>query len=339
MDRIYPHMLAWREDPSDPDRPTLNNPTVRRLAAEIAPNADPTDLGGTFSLNVGLAPAGLVLRVHQPFVTRRRLLALQAVRRCLADQGLVVPVPLPWRGATVFQCGKRWAELEEYLPHEKPPPTIDAYLWLFEAMGVLDRALAETGLSVPRPIVATYAPPSTLRRWLPVTERAVQGDPEAAEIARLLRRLIGSLRAQWVSAAALPVRLVHGDVRLGNVSRFPTSPPVYFDFGFLAHRPRIHELGYSLAWMVLALGGHREPQHFAWENVPRMVAAYEAASDSHLTQLERRVLAPYAALVPLYQAAVCGFLPNPTAALRDGLRRPFLRLSEWLLAHPDAVLG
>lgn len=337
--RIYPHMLAWREDPTDPDRPLLRNPDVQRLAAEIAPGSQATDLGGTFSLNVGLSPAGLVLRVHQPFVSRRRLLAVQQVRRLLADRRLIVPVPLPWRGSTVFRCSSRWAELEEYVPHEQPAPTIDSYLWLYGGMGTLHRALATLDLTVPRPVISTHGPPSTLLRWLPVTEDAVRHDLEAAEIARLLRELVGRLRKQWVPATDLPVQLVHGDVRLGNVSRNPEGETVYLDFGFLAQRPRIHELGYSLAWMVLALERHQDPESFAWESVPRLLEAYETWACSRLTRTERRALAPYAAAVPLYQAAVCGFLPHPAEALRDEMRRSFMRLSEWLLTHPDALLA
>jgi hypothetical protein len=51
---VYPHVLAWREDPADPDRPLLSHPAVRRLAAGIAPDSTATDLGGVMSLNVGL---------------------------------------------------------------------------------------------------------------------------------------------------------------------------------------------------------------------------------------------------------------------------------------------
>jgi Ser/Thr protein kinase RdoA (MazF antagonist) len=338
MNRIYPHMLTWREDPADPDRPLLSNPHVRQLAAAIAPDADLTDLGGTFSLNVRLDPPGLVLRVHQSFMTRSRLRALQEVRRRLAARGLVVPVPLPWRGSTVLRCGNRLAELEAYLPHEQPQPTLEAYHWLFGALGTLHRGLDATGLRVPRALWSTYGPPGTLRRWLPITEVAVQNDPEALEIARRLRALVGRLRSQWVAAAELPVRLVHGDVRLGNVSRSPEGGTVYLDFGFLAHRPRVHDLGYTLAWMLLALEVHHDPEGFAWECVPELVAAYEATAGDRLTGVERRALAPYAASVPLYQAAVCGVLPEPAQALRDGLRRPFLRISAWLLTHPDSLL-
>ncbi len=337
--QTYPHMLAWRQDPSDPDRPLLSNPDVQRLILEIAPDSRATDLGGRFSLNVGLSPAGLVLRVHQPFVSHRRLLAVQQVRRRLADKGLTVPVPLSWRGSTLLRCGSRCAELEEYITHEKPAPTLDSYLWLYGAMGTLHRALATLDAPVPRPVIATYGPPSTLLRWLPVTEAAVQDDPEALESVRLVRELVRRLRRQWVPATDLPVQLLHGDVRLGNVSRGLGGGTVYLDFGFLAHRPRIHELAYSLGWMVLALEGHQDPENFAWESVPRLLEAYETSARSHLTRTERRALAPYAAAVPLYQAAVCGFLPHPAEALRDEMRRPFMGLSEWLLTHPDALLA
>lgn len=167
----------------------------------------------------------------------------------------------------------------------------------------------------------------------------MQADPEAANIARLLRDLVLRLRNRWVPATRLPTRLVHGDVRLGNINRGESGETVYLDFGFLARRQRIHELGYSLAWMVLALGGHRDPEHFEWTIVPRLLAEYEAAADTPLMELERTALPAYAAAVPLYQAATCGFLNDPARELRDDMGLPFMRLSEWLLAHPEVVSG
>lgn len=337
--RINPYMLAWREDPSDPDRPVLSNPDVQRLAAEIAPGSTVTDLGGAFSLNVLLEPAGLVLRVHQPVMTRRRLEAQQEVRRRLAGLGLTVPVPMAWHGSTLLRCGGRWAELEEYIPHEMPAATIDSYLWLYRAMGELHRALDAIDVEVPRPYFATYGPPGTLLRWLPITEVAVRDDPEAAAIARHLRRLIGRLRRQWVPASKLPMRLVHGDVKLRNVARGADGGTVYLDFGFMAHRPRVHEPGYSLARMLLTLGAGEAPEDFAWETVPRLLAEYQAAADVRLTAMELQALAPYTASVALFQAAMCGFLPDPAAAFRDNERRRLMRIGEWLLTHPESVLG
>lgn len=334
----HPRLVGWwTDDPADPGRLPLNHPDVQRLAAAIAPGAQLTDLGGVMSLNVRLEPAGLVLRVHQPptCVSRPRLLGLQEVRRRLAGGGLRVPVALPWRRATVFRCGSRWAELEEYLPNERLAPTLESYVCLYAAMGILHHALAALDLSAPRPVGATYAPPSSVQRWLPVTEAAVHGDPEAGDIARLVRDLARRLRRRWVPATDLPVQLVHGDVRLSNVRRTPAGETVYFDFGFLARRPRIHDLAYALAFMVWALDALRAPERFPWDVVPRLIGAYEAAAQTRLTPAERTALAPYTAAVPLYYAALDGFTEDPAGKLRT--RLPFLRLTEWLLAHPEAM--
>ena len=202
-------------------------------------------------------------------------------------------------------------------------------------MGTLHRTLAALDVTVPRPLVATYAPPGTLRRWLPITQAAVQSDSEAANIARLLRDLISRLSRQWVPASHLPQQLIHGDVRLSNVCRTPEGKTVYLDFGFLARRPRIHDLAYALAFMVLALQGEQTPERFAWQNIPQLIEAYETSAHSRLTVAERKALAPYTASVPLYAATLAGFGNDPPRLLRE--RVPFLRLSEWLLAHPEAL--
>jgi Ser/Thr protein kinase RdoA (MazF antagonist) len=336
----HPRLLGcWTDDPADPGRLPVDHTAVQQLAAAIAPGARLTDLGGVYSLNARLDPAGLVLRVHQPpaCVSRPRLLAVQEVRRRLAHRGLRVPVAVPWRGATVFRCGSRWAELEGYVPAERLAPEPGSYLWLYGAMGALHRALTALDLRVPRPLGATYAPPGSVRRWLPVTEGAVLGDPEAEEVARLVRDLTRRLRRQWVPAAALPVQLVHGDVRPSNVRRTPSGEVVYFDFGFLARRPRIHDLAYGLAFMVWALDALPAPERFPWGLVPQLLSAYEATAPARLTAAERAALVPYTAAVPLYYAALDGFTEDPAGKLRS--RLPFLRLSAWLLAHPEAVCG
>jgi Ser/Thr protein kinase RdoA (MazF antagonist) len=328
---------AFRDDPADPGRPSLDHPAVQRLIADIAPGSRAEDLGGTMSLNVGLQPARLVLRVHQPFVSRTRVVALQAVRRCLAEQGLVVPVPLEWRGETAFRCAGRWAELEPFISAERPEATPESYAWMFRAMGTLHRALSTLDRPVPRPIVATYGPPTTLLRWLPTTEVAVQSDPAASETAKRVHKLIGRLRSQWVSAIELPVHLVHGDVRLGNLRLTPECETAYLDFGFLARRPRVHELAYALAWIILRPDGRGTAAGFAWEMVPGWIREYEDAAGRALTGTERRALAPYVAAVPLYLAAIAGFTADPVAHLRHEGRLAFLRIAEWLLAHPDAL--
>jgi Ser/Thr protein kinase RdoA (MazF antagonist) len=346
--KAHPRLVRWwTDDPADPGRLPLATPDVQRLAAEIAPGARLADLGGVMSLNVHLDPAGppgargLVLRVHQPFVSRLRLLAAQEVRRRLAAQGLRVPTAMPWRRSTVLRCGKRWAELEEYLPNERLAPTLESHVWLYGAMGTLHRALAKVDVPVPHAVAAPYAPPSSVLRWLSFTEAAVHDDPQATEIARLVRECAQRLRRCWVPASELPVQLVHGDVRLSNVRRTPpgTAPAagetVYFDFGFLAQRPRIHDLAYALAFMVWALDCLHAPEQFPWQTLPVLIETYEAAAGWRLTPAERRALAPFTAAVPLYYASLDGFTEDPAGKLRT--RLPFLHLSDWLLAHTDAV--
>jgi hypothetical protein len=105
----------------------------------------------------------------------------------------------------------------------------------------------------------------------------------------------------------------------------------------MAKRPRIHELAYSLAFMFRTVSTDQKPENFAWERVPQLIEDYEATSNSRLTFAERAALAPYAAAVPLYAAALDGFTEDPVGKLLS--RAPFLQLSEWLLSHPKSLLG
>jgi hypothetical protein len=123
METFPPLMAMWRDDPSDPGRLTADDPRVRRLIDRIAPGSVVTDLGGTYSLNVLLEPAGLVLRVHQSFVSRARLLAVQELKCALGARGACVATALAINGDTVLRSGNRWAEVEPYLPGEKPAPS------------------------------------------------------------------------------------------------------------------------------------------------------------------------------------------------------------------------
>ncbi len=333
----HPRLQSWWfDDPADPGRLPLDDPDVQRLIDKVSPGACATDLGGVMSLNVGLGACGLVMRVHQPFVSRARLLALQAVRQALDAQGVLAPAPVPWQGAPLLRCRNRWAELETLLPHRQPPRTWEGYTWVFGALGELDAVLAGLQLRVPQPLVATYATPGSLRRWLVDTEEAVASDPQASESAALLRTLVGRLRRQWVPARQLPIQYVHGDGSPRNICRAPDGRPVYLDYGFFARRPRVHELGYALAFMLFALGAHESPERFAWSQIQALIRAYESAGKP-LSAPERAALAPYTAAIPLYAAALDGYTEDPAGRLCA--RLPFLRLSEWLLTHPAALAG
>ncbi|MEQ4203860.1 hypothetical protein [Actinopolymorpha sp. B9G3] len=130
------------------------------------------------------------------------------------------------------------------------------------------------------------------------------------------------------------------DIQLGNIGLTPEIETLYLDFGFAAVRPRIHELAYALAWVILRPDGSGTADTFCWDKVPALVEEYEDAAGTVLTPVERKALTPYIAAVPLYHAATVGFHADPVAQLcddRDG--NAFLRISEWLLANPAAPLG
>jgi Ser/Thr protein kinase RdoA (MazF antagonist) len=332
----FPHLRSWwAEDSLGHGRFSLDDPAVRQLLTEIEPNACVANLGGTMSLNVHLKPKDLVLRVHQPFVSRQRIAALQRVRQFLADGGLIVPVPVSHHGTAIIRCGDRWAELESYVPHRQPAATIDSYRWLFAAMGCLHRALAPLELPIPRPSVATYAPPGSLRRWLRVTTvvARAQRDDSVHQAPEQAIALLPSLERQWIPASRLPKQAVHGDVRLGNLGLSPRGSTVYLDFGFLATRPRVHDLAYALIFMLLARLAQDAPTEFDWSIIPDLIATYESTGPSPLNTLERRALTPYAASLLLYPLALAGFSSYPGTQI--SLETFKLPLTEWLLTHPD----
>lgn len=64
-----------------------------------------------------------------------------------------------------------------------------------------------------------------------MTEGAVRNNPEATVIVRHLGTLIGQLRRQWIPATKLPMRLVHGDVKVRNIVRGANGRTVYLNFG------------------------------------------------------------------------------------------------------------
>lgn len=261
------------------------------------------------SLNVHMVEAGAVLRVHQPFETRSRLVALRRLRRALSRAGLLVAEPLPIDGRELLRWEGRWAELERFVGHARPAPTWHSYRCMYAAMGDLHRGLRPLVDHVlPRPTIATYGPPATLRRWMRITREAVCHDSRAREIVTECGKLLRLLDRQWVAASRLPVQLVHGDVKLSNVVRSPYDRAAYLDFGFAARRPRVHELGYALSWIILGPDSSGRAEAFAWEQLDELIDAYEAGAQSRLTKLERASLGSYVAAVPLYMAAISGLL-------------------------------
>jgi Ser/Thr protein kinase RdoA (MazF antagonist) len=323
--------------PSAYARPRSDEEAVRVALARLGVDreAQLIDLGGTMSLNLHLVDEGLVLRVHPRFVTRERLRALQAVRAHLAGAGLEAAEAVEIDGSPLLEVGDRVAEVERFLVHETPTATWESYAWMFESMGRLHRALAGFRRPVPAPLVATYGVPSALRAEAALTAVTVQGDLHASAIANEVVQLVEALHERWIEASTLPRQLIHGDVRLGNVARSRGGEPAFFDFGFAARRPRVHDLAYALSWMVLRPDDSGRAEDFPWDRVPDLVAAYEYGCRNRLLPVERTAVAPSLAAVPLHLAAVSRHTSDPVAHLQG--ERPFIEIARWVLANTDEI--
>lgn len=290
------------------------------------------------SLNLHLEELGLVLRVHPRFESVDRLHALRALRRTLQAAGVAVGVPQPLFGREIVEIDGRFAEAETYLTARTPDATWDAYVWMYESMGRLHRAInaSSRSMRLPSPRVATYASPGKLRRWIDTTSSAVAGDEHAKAIAAQAAEMVDDLARQWTRPELLPIQIVHGDIRLGNVAMTPSGDTAYFDFGFAATRPRIHEVAYSLFWIVLKPDDTGRPADFDWSRVAELIEAYETAAGQPVEPIERRALGPYLAAVPLYLAAIASYTPEPSERIKQ--ETASLTIARWVLDHPEQLL-
>ncbi|CAN5322168.1 hypothetical protein BH09ACT9_BH09ACT9_35810 [soil metagenome] len=315
----HPVVRAWYARHNAPEgRPPLGDDSVQHLLTQIAPGSPLTDLGGEDSLNIRLDTAGLVLRVHKPPMTKRRLDAEHQLRIALAAQGLLVPTTVDWNGRSSFRCGTRWAELEHYLALRWAPAGDVTNRWLFTAIGHLHKALSKVATPLPRPLTRSWATPITLRRWLDVNVAAGVESLQDPAVVDDVAQLIRQLRRRWIPAARLPSQLIHGDLHQGNIMQDAHGDAVYLDLTGIAHGPRIHDLAYAIAnlsfWSSLE-----------WTQVPLLIQAYEEGAGWRLSSLEREALPAYIAAVPLY-IDICDWSDQP--------RRSTAR---WLLGHDLSI--
>lgn len=318
-------------------RPAVDDPTVAGLLGRLGV-AEARDLGGTMSLNLHLGALDMVMRVHPRFETATRVHALRSLRGGLHERGLIVGVPKRVLGDEVTVIDGYLAEGETYVRAEKPDASWEAYVWMYAAMGALHRAInaGSLGLDLPEPDVATYATPDQLRRWIRGTSLAVRADRRASALAAQVTSMVEDLERQWTPSELLPQQVVHGDIRLGNVARTADGDAAFFDFGFAARRPRIHELAYSLFWIVLKPDDNGRAEDFDWARAAELLEAYEEGADDRLGAIERRALGPYLAAIPMYLAAIASYAPDPSDRIKQETRS--LEIARWVLDHPDHVV-
>lgn len=326
---------AYTEDPADPDIVATDHPQVLAAIERIAPGTRVEALGGTMSRNLHLVDAGLVLRVHQDFVTRRRVLGERHLKGLTRSAGLAAAEPVPWRGRGTFTVAGRVAELERYAEHTKPSATWESYRWLYTAIGKLHDLWRDADVDLPRPVVSTYGPPGTVRRYLD----RIDVDGEAGVELSRIRTLTGRLARRWIPSGRLPTQLLHGDARLGNIARSPDESTLVLDLGFAARRPRVHDLAYSMAWIMLRPDDSGLTSGFDTDAARTVIGAYDAASGQPLSDLEREAFDQYLVAVPLYLSGLAGFMPDPAGHLLTPSRRRLVDISAWVLDHPGAIAG
>lgn len=93
--------------------------------------------------------------------------------------------------------------------------------------------------------------------------------------------------------------------------------PVYFDFGFAARRPRIHDLAYALSWLVLRPEDRVSAEDFVGA-VAELLSARSGSVSRRRTAVQR-----------VNRESPGRPLPRTSTEL------PFLRIAEWVLTHPS----
>ena len=320
--------------PGVTDRLVPDDPQVRALVDRVAPGSAVRELGGTMSLNLLLIDADLVLRVHPLHVSAARVRAERALKRLRIEPRVVTAEPVPIGGVDLVRCRGRVAELERYEPHTKPPPTWPSYTWLYDTLGRVHRTWRSAPVVLPRPRESTYGPPGSLFRYLLYGRARVRDDPAAAAALERVNRLSRSLAQVWTPARSLPCQLVHGDARLGNVAVRPDGAALVLDLGFAAFRPRVHDLAYTMAWIVLRPDDRGLAEPFDVEAARTAVDAYEPAAGVPLSEVERLAFGPYLASVALYLSAIAGFTADPVAHVFNAGQLSLVDIAEHVLARP-----
>lgn len=311
------------------------HPAVQQVVAQWSPGGAFQTLGGTMSRNLYLPGAGLVLRVHPRFVSPQRVLDERRLKRATIAAGLSAPRPVPAGTSELLRVDGRVGELETYVDHVIHPPSWPLHQQMFATLGVLHRIWAAAAIR--RPVVSTYGPPSTLRTHLARLRARPLDDATRTQLARVTAALT-RLRSTWVPAARLPGTVVHGDARPENLSVGSHGEQVVLDLGFAARRPRVHDLAYAMAWIVLKPDDSGSVGEFDRGAARRCVAAYEEAAGSRLSPLEREAFDGYLAGTCLYLTTIAAFLPDPASVVlgRGNLR--LVEIAEDVLRRPGQVI-
>lgn len=283
-------------------QPSQQLMAVLRNRYGLIPSTPPKDLGGAFSLNLLLDTAGgkYVARVHGTQTGRRRLSAIQSVRRQLAAGGTPAPEQVPTSDGRPFvQVQGHLVEVERYVEHDAYMNTWHRletglpYLGRTHTVLCSDPGGVPVGLAGRRAPIANHIEPAVaLAGTLRGVERIRSWNPTADELAvaaasEELAHLVHAAECDVV--AALPRQLVHGDFWDNNVLFRDGVVVLVTDLDFMGERLRIDDLALTLFFANSTIGGDRlSPERI--RQLGRLVDAYDGGLSVPLSMAERRAL-------------------------------------------------
>jgi Ser/Thr protein kinase RdoA (MazF antagonist) len=211
-------------------------------------------------------------------------------------------------GSDLVRVADRWAELEEFIDHVRPPATQDSYVRLFEELGRLHTALrAVWEPSAPEPL-DDHRTFGQLRYSVGFTRRRL--GPRSEPVVHRMRQLTGEL-SKLRKEVELPSAAIHGDYKLGNAGELSDGSWAAFDLDFVRVRERLYDIAGSLNHVAQSgafQGGLVGLTAIDLLDPRRLLHAYESTAPEPLTPDEHRWLPGALALIPLHWAATAGLV-------------------------------
>jgi hypothetical protein len=285
-------------------RASTDDPAVAALLDQLAPATTWQDIGGHFKQNNRLdGSATLVLRVHRPWARRGRVVGLRRLRERLQRAGIRVARPEPILGRELARVGRRWAELEEFVPHVQPSPSQQSYLRLFEELGRVHAGLrAAWEPDLPHPVDTTE--PTAWHYWLGFTRRRLgPGAEPVVRRAELLLEELGKARR----GLELPLAPIHGDYKLANAGLLSDGSWLTLDLDFVRIRERLYDVAASLYWAY---------ESGVNVDLRELCDAYDSSAPEPVTRDERRFLPAMITQIPLHWVATAGIMDSVPEAER-----------------------
>jgi Ser/Thr protein kinase RdoA (MazF antagonist) len=278
-------------------RASPDDPAVSALIHRVARGAGWADIGGGFNLNLRIdADPPVVLRVHRPWVRRRRVAGLRRLRDRLQRTQVRVARPIPISGCDLLRVADRWAELEEFIDHVQPRVDEDSHVRLFEELGRVHTALKAVWEPSPPEPLDDHRTFGQLRYSIGFTRSRL--GPLSEPVVDRMRQLTVEL-SKLRKEVELPGAPIHGDYRLGNAGELSDGSWVTFDLDFVRARERLYDVAASL---------HHVAPSGEFLELRRLLDAYESMAPEPLTRDEHRWLPGALALVPLHWAATAGLV-------------------------------